>query len=117
MASIQSFRSGRTGNGKSGMPNAEQEKRISRRDAEACLLSCSDRQDAKGSNNTMSDKRYHELHEWNESLEWKHGESLSIVPSNYRAVLVAFGVLVPFVTKAVLGELAPACECSHAGRP
>jgi len=87
------------------MPNAEQEKRISRRDAEACLLSCSDRQDAKGSNNTMSDKRYHELHEWNESLEWKHGESLSIVPSNYRAVLVAFGVFVSFVTKAVLGDL------------
>jgi len=53
----------------------------------------------------MSDKRYHELHEWNESLEWKHGESLSIVPSNYRAVLVAFGVFVSFVTKAVLGDL------------
>ena len=53
----------------------------------------------------MRDKRYHELHEWNESLEWKHGESLSIVPSNYRAVLVAFGVFVSFVTKAVLGDL------------
>ena len=24
---------------------------------------------AKGNGNTMSDKRYHELHEWNESLE------------------------------------------------
>ncbi|MEA1870780.1 MAG: hypothetical protein U9N00_01095, partial [Candidatus Bipolaricaulota bacterium] len=54
---------------------------------------------AKGSDNTMSDKRYHELHEWNESLEWKHGESLSIVPSNYREVFVSF------VIKAVLGDL------------
>jgi len=79
------------------------------------VLSCSDRQDAKGSNNTMSDKRYHELHEWNESLEWKHGENLSIVPSNYRAVLVAFGVLVSFVTKAVLGDLGPACGHVQAG--
>jgi len=63
----------------------------------------------------MSDKRYHELHEWNESLEWKHGESLSIVPSNYRAVLVAFGVFVSFVTKAVLGDLGVLSERQRAG--
>jgi hypothetical protein len=61
----------------------------------------------------MSDKRYHELHEWNESLEWKHGESLSIVPNNYRAVLVAFGVFVSFVTKAVLGDLGVLSEHSE----
>ena len=71
------------------------------------------RRDAEESNNTMSDKTYHELHEWNESLEWKHGESLSIVPSNYRAVLVAFGVFVSFVTKAVLGDLG-VLERAHA---
>ena len=53
----------------------------------------------------MSDKRYHKLHKWNESLEWKHGESLSIVPNNYRAVLEAFGVFVPFVIKAFLAIL------------
>ena len=64
----------------------------------------------------MSEKRYHELHEWNESLEWKHGESLSIVPSNYRAVLVAFGVFVSFVTKALLGDLCGLSECSERAR-
>jgi len=58
----------------------------------------------------MSDKRYHKLHEWNESLEWKHGESLSIVPSNYRTVLVSF------VTKAVLGDLGVLSEHSERAR-
>jgi len=64
----------------------------------------------------MSDKRYHKLHEWNESLERKHGESLSIVPSNYRAVLVSFGVFVSFVTKAVLGDLGVLSEHSERAR-
>jgi len=56
-------------------------------------------------NKTISDKRYHELLEWNESLEWKHGENSSIVQSNQRAVLVTFGVFVLFVIK-LLGIVA-----------
>ena len=50
-------------------------------------------------NKTISDKRNHELH------EWKLGKSLSIVQSNQRAVLVAFGVFVSFVIK-LLGIVA-----------